>query len=590
MIPRFRRQTDRRPPHRTTGANTGRRISTALVSLLLGCTVLLGSCDAPKPVQKRDVREFRRLVGAGLDHRDPFVRAETLRVLGLLESARLAEMARGATDDDSPMVRVAAVRTLLASSTPKANSAAKRAFAEETGRARRTVLEAVVEHGSDSLARTLLSKAIDPSQPADLRRWAFEHGLAPRARRAMQSNNRERYVENLFVPNMSRYVRRLDPELAGPILRLFGELGVEGRAKPVIETFRDDTQPVERRLRAARILREGRVEAAQTAFRQLLARAWVDPNDDRLRLPSRPVDDRLVRAATLGLVATGSKKYVPRAKLYLREAKTDDYIEVLEALAPNPADGARLALESAMLSARMPVRHRAIELYAKRPDARAKPYLDILRSEEFEENAKPTRRKIAVVLSRQFPDKWTDRIRSQLTSSEGMLPGLRKLKYVVEQTDAADLVADLRAELIDIARSEKGEKVDLAVYLLTQLRSPGKRVRALLSQTNRPLARYSYLEHVVTHDPGAHVDFLRKSFYPEEGARDWFATRLLSGAGLWRVRRRLERRNDKSGKDTPSTAREKTANADTGRSVSVQPETGSSGGPAENADVEPTER
>lgn len=513
-----------------------------LLSVVVWGTV---ACQSERKIGSHELETFDQLLSTGATFDgDPYVRAETLRVLEELEAPTLTSTyARPRLDDTSPMVRTAALRAIVATDVGDVERIATRQYNQSDGAERRAILDVVLEHGSrdlqlDLLARALRSKEGGESEASgELRRFAFRQGLEPLVERALEEGRGES-VRDLFAPRIHRYVRRMDPVLGGLALKLLIELGETDRARPLVDTLKDDEAPLDQRLRAARILTEARAESARPVFRRIVEEARVDPDESGLALPEPRVDDRLVRASVLGLVAIGESAYLSRAKSYLEGADADAYIEVLEALADHPSEKAALSLKTAMLDARPRVRHRAIELYGPREESNVEDFLDVLRNEQFERQMKTTRRTIARVLVEHFPEAkaWVLRLSNHLTSEEGIRPALKLLQYVSHRTDVSKTLALLRADLLKIVRDKKDRRASLAAHLLVELADDGE-IETLLRNFDRPLPRYAYLEHVLEDEPAAHVEFLRDNLYPETFALDLFAIRLMSGAALWRAHR-----------------------------------------------------
>jgi HEAT repeat protein len=510
------------------------------VAIVCGVALVAGAgtgCSDAPTVSSSDLDEFRALLRGGMTYgEDPFVRAESLRVVEMLQASAFRQQVRRRLEDEDPMVRVAALRALLATESPKATARAVRLFSDATVPVKRGVLQAVLEYSTESAQRDMLWRAIKPEQPAEVRRYAFRNGLVPRVERTMEEGN-ESFVRKLFLPNVNEFLTELDTEMGGPVLELMLQYDELERAQPVIDEFRDQQNSVARRLRAAEILIDAGAESARSAFRDVLDEADTDTTQGRLALPEQQMDERLVRAAILGIVAAGDKPHVSQAKRYMKDASADEYVEVLEALAHNPSESARLSLENALRDARPRVRNAAVELYAPREDADVDVLLSVHQNKQFERGTLETRRAIARAIDQHFGDGWVATLRNKLASEEGVVPALMLLKHVHGENGDTRPIEMVKKDLLRVAKSDRPRAVPLAAYLLVQL-APDKRdaeTDRLIAAVDDPLPRYAYLEDLARHGPGDQIGFLLENFYSESDAPELFAIRLMSGAALWRA-------------------------------------------------------
>lgn len=513
-----------------------RPIATRLA--LFACLALLCTACQPKQnIRKADIEEFHKLLETGLNYQpDPYVRAESLRLLETLKEPSFTDKAKELLTDEAAVVRVAALRVLLANAPERASGQAVSLFENAGPREKRAIFDSVLEYSPDSLQRKMLWRALRTSQPSKLRRYAFREGVVPRVKAAVEQGD-DSFVRKLFLPNVNRYVQELDPQIGGVVLELMLELGEEQRAKPIIETFADASESLKKRLLAGNLLVEAGVASAKPTFEAILEEARIDPDKETLAVPEQRIDERLVRVAALGMVAAGETDYVQRAKRYMKDASTSQYIDVLEALSSNPSKNAALALENAMRDARPRVRLQAIELYGKRDDAKVEVLLSVLQNKEFAKGTTVTRQRIASVIGRRFPDGWVSKLEKQLTSDEGILPALELLQHVYDQTGDPDMLEKAKDDLVRIAKSKDEVNAPRAAYLLVKLpaKSKSKEINEILDSMKHPLPRYAHLENIVRNKPAKHVDFLIENFYAKRENPENFAIRLMSGAGLWVV-------------------------------------------------------
>lgn len=494
-------------------------------------------CDSTPRVEDRDLERARTVYRAGLESSDPYVRAETLRVMEWLERRDLPADPATFVEDDHPMVRVAALRVLLATGARDAEGLALNRFTSGPPDEKGGILEAVLEYGSEDFQRRLVWRALGSSQPRTVRHMAVRDAVARWVREAIENGDTS-VIERQLAANARKYVRQLDPEIGGRILQLLLRLEKTDAPRRSIETLEDPNASVDERLRAAEVLLDARAEAAVPAFRNILEKARDRGQGDTLEVPEEGPDERLVRRAVLGVVAQGNTELVSKAKTYLEGASPDVYIEVLEGLAPNPTEDARLALENALIDPRPRIRHRAIELYAGRDDAELSALLDVALDESFSKQEARTHRRVARALGRNFSPDWATDLENNLQSSEGVRPALRLLRDHHGETGRPDAIEAVREPLSDLATADDGRPAALAGYLLLQLpEGPGgDPVTEAIASLRDPQCRYAYLLRLVEGRPSDHVGELRANFYPEQGEPESYVIRMISGVGLWVVR------------------------------------------------------
>jgi hypothetical protein len=478
---------------------------------------LLSGCET-EDFGKKERKDVDRVLRTGVElESDPFVRAETLRVLEILADSDLNDFARPRVDDPSPMVRVAALRVLMKTGASDVRRMALATFNKAETAEKRAILEAAFEYGSPPMQRELTGRALR-AKDDQLRRIAFENGPAQRVRDAV-AKDKTAYLENTLFPEVGRYITRRDELLAAEALDLMVEAGQTDRATPLIETVRDESASASERREAARILAKAGIAQAAPVFEEMLEDLRID-DEGGFVLPRRR-DEQLVRIATLGLVATGSEKYVPQAQAYLKDADVDESIDVLQALAQNPSEEARISLKIAMQDARTDVRYRAIELYGERKDALAADLIASMRGTDYE-----SEKRAAAVLARQFPDAWSEHLSKELAQEDKREDTLTLLRDVITTDAEANVLVPLKDQLFELANSDEDELASLAGISLVRV-SDDPKVEALLRKTDDVATRYAYLEHLLETNPAENAKFFRQNFYS-----DRYALRLMSGAGL----------------------------------------------------------
>lgn len=489
----------------------------AIAGMVMLGAGLLG-CEEEK-FGEAERQEVQRVLHTGVDlDSDPYVQAETLRVFEMIKKPELNEFAQKLVDSsDSPMVRVAALRVLLANDYKDIRRITTARFNKGSVAEQHAILNAVLEYGSPPLKRMITSRALRSSDPY-LRREAFEKGPLARLERAHE-DGKTKLLENTLFPEIGRSINHDDEALASAALEAMVAAGENDRAKPLLDTLADKSVERDKRLSAARILGRARIKAAVPHFEEILESVKVSKTGEFV-LPKR-IDEELVKAATLGLVAAGETKYVKQAQKYLQNADAEQSIEVLTALAPNPSEDAAVSLKIAMQDAREPVRLQAIELFADHDKATPKSFMAAMRNTDFE-----SKKRLAQILARRFPEEWAKNLSKKLDGDEQRLATLELLRDVVVTRREAKTLEPLSDKLFELAKGEDKKVSALALLLLVKV-AGDDRSRKLLTQVDDPAIRYAYLEHLVRTAPKQNVEFFRKNFYA-----DLYALRLMSAAGM----------------------------------------------------------
>lgn len=499
-----------------------------LIALLTGTSisgpVACGS-DTPQ-LNDADRTEIFRILKSGVEHpTDPFVRAETMRVIELLKDPAFNAFAESSIKDSSPMVRLAALRVLLANNHADARGMALKLFNDSNGVERLAVLRATLEYAPEPVQRELIGRAIRSPDP-DIRRISFEQGYIARIDEALLAGN-TRYLEHTLYPELARFMNLDDPTLAARALEKFIEVGQEERVEPFIKSFARADLPLAERLKAARVLIGAGAKGAESHFDAVIERHNAILADDSLGVPVEKTSPELLRSATLGLAAIGREDMVAPAQAYLKGANLDETIEVLEALARNPSAETEVTLRVAMQDSRDAVRSRAIDLYSGRKDASPEALVRAMSNAPF-----ATQRKIGTILRTRFKDAWVEQLKSQLQRSSEVDSTLKILRdVVVTQQEANDLLVPNRALLEAIAAENHPERSPLAAYLLALISDPlNDQAIAELDRKLDDKTRYAFIEFQVRENHMSYQRLFRVYFNA-----DLYVIRLMSAAGMWRA-------------------------------------------------------
>ncbi len=497
-------------------------------SLLLITLLVAGSswgCDDDPTLNANDREAVFRILQTGVDHpSDPYVRAETLRIIELLDDPELDRFAKTKISDPSPMVRIAALRALLATGKEDARAPVLESFANATGGERQAIMDAVIEHGPEPLSRELMARALR-SKDALVRKYAFEQGLLARVDDAVAQKN-TKYLERTLYPELAQYVGNEDPVLGAAALRKFVEVGQLDRAEPVLKAFNRQDLPQEERVNAARVLVGARVESAVPDFLALVKKFDAANSDESLGIPDKVVPPPMLRQALLGLVAAGEKDYLKRAQAYLNNASAEQTIEVLEALSTNPSTDASVSLKIAMQDVRDVVRNRAIELYQNRADADPTALSSAIMGTPYS-----TQRRVAQVLVAKYDKAWSKRLEVGIQRPGEREVTLRVLRDVILTNNEANHILTPLHPVLEKVVVDGGESAALAAYLvaISSAATDEKSLSELDAKFDDE-TRYAFLEFMVRENPKPYASLFRTYF-----EADLFSIRLMSAAGLWRL-------------------------------------------------------
>lgn len=490
----------------------------------------------------------RDIVLSGLEHpQDPYVRAETLRAVKLTGDPDIAAEAEDLLGDRDPMVRVAALRTLLRIGELDAPyRAVRRAFRQaQSPEEGIQILTVALANGDERARSVALERAVRDESP-QLRLRALEEGLIADIEEARTADE-DRRLNHDLLPELREHVDDPAPQIAAAALEVLLASGIDAEVQQLVETLEDEEESIDDRLRAGRILMLARAEGAEDAFRRLLDGAGeYDP--DVIGFPEETVDERVLRTAVLGLTALGDPEYVRPAQDYLGDVDDDTALDVLAALGPNPAEDAAITLRTHARDARPRIRQRAVELYAARDDARSDALFGALRQRDF-----MTRQIAITILTDDFFDDWLQYVTENLqaTYAPDVDSTLRLLQSHLRHDDELAVLEPLQSHLEQLAIGEElpfsapetddEEQIEAfertvesiqnrAAYLLFRLSDDGDEYADLIDDTIDPETRSAYLEYLATHTPRDHAGVLRDHLHD-----DLYVHRLMAAVGLWRA-------------------------------------------------------
>lgn len=496
-------------------------------------------CNSQK-LTEEERTEIMRVFRTGVEKKDDaYVRVETLRFLEMLADPALNHFAEPGIQDKSPAVRVAALRVLLKTEHEQLRQHTIALFNKAEDAEKLAIVYAVMELGDPTLQRILLDRAVRSSN-SRLRLLAFENGLIARVEEALAEKNTDA-LRQILLPELGAFLDHEDEHIAALALQKLVHAGESDRATVLIEQLSDAQETIELRLRAARILTASQLSSRDLptllpAFNALIE-AFDAPFDSRRGVHQRRLDPRLVRVAILGSTALDDPTHIARAQAYLDGADTQETMEVLSALARNSTAEAAVSLRVAMRHSHAGVRRHAVLLYSQREDARADALISAMRHDDFE-----TQKQLAKILSTpRFSQEWSNHLAVQLQNPTFVDETLTRLRNVLSTPEELAALQPVRETLEKLADDhtynpatdapeeieKKPRRAALAAYLLIQI-TDAKDSRRIVNEHLDHETRYAYLEHLIEHEPLAHVEAFRHHFKD-----DLFALRLASSTGLW---------------------------------------------------------
>jgi HEAT repeat protein len=139
-------------------------------SLLLGCSREL----TPEQVQAELIQAASATIDQGLSHSDPWVRAESVRVIGLAENGALRGRISSALQDSEPIVRASAIDALLRQGDPAAETSTLATLTSGTREQKTVLLGLIAQNTRDPFRSEALLRAARDID-AEIRIVALDH-------------------------------------------------------------------------------------------------------------------------------------------------------------------------------------------------------------------------------------------------------------------------------------------------------------------------------------------------------------------------------------------------------------------------------
>ena len=509
----------------------------ALVMLAALVACLCWGCE-PRQLSDSEQETVQQIFRSGLEMRaDPFVRAETVRVMSLTGDPQLAAHVEPLVHDPHRMVRVGALKLLVKADHPRARQRALLLYNRADEQERLEIFEVSIAQGDPALRTALIDRGLR-DEASSLRRRALQEGLLAQIDQAIDSGD-DQTLEQELLPELDAFIGDDDPQISADALRILTQAGRLDRAQELTQVLGDSAQPVDDRIAAGRALMLANISLAEETYKEILDRVGAyDP--DSLGIPERRIDDRLLRIAVLGMTNLGHEDFVDPAMRYLDDASPVEINEVLSVLANNPATDASIALRTHLRDANALVRRHALQLYGAHDDRRADALVGAMRPGDY-----AFQKELVQILAEAFPERWIQYVTHRLDDEDParVEQHLRFLQSVLRSDEEIATLAPIEERLKTLAMRDgvvaaamAGDEEEqalalsissVAAYLLFRV-SDDDAFQEVFQQNRDPQSRYAYLEHLVIHEPQDHVSTFREFLFD-----DYFALRLMAAAGLW---------------------------------------------------------
>lgn len=412
------------------------------VGALAGLALLV-ACSAPAELPPEEAERLRGLFQGGLESPDAYVRAETVRAMGLVRSPQLLDLLGQAGGDESRMVRLGSALGVAAVEPEASQSALLDLLSDGDPRLRRVTGEEALALLPPGEARdAVIAAGLKSSEPA-LRLRVVRYGLGPQLKSEEEGRRRDAQAA------LSRAVEDSDPAVAGAALRLLvQEGGQPERLTPILERARARDLGALQTLQHARLdgsrealeaVRSGQGEAALEAWIGLAAlgdEAAVDPLRDALGPASAALKRRILLGLGYGGSAAGLRVMRPlrddaqeevRCAVYEglgfhKKAGEDDFLRGLRD--PAPAVGVAAALG----------------LVRSNPEALDRVFKIVLREEEHRQRAMEVLISALERLRLDGEEALLGKVASELEALEGELRPLSADKAPDTRSAAAELL------------------------------------------------------------------------------------------------------------------------------------------------------
>ncbi len=420
----------------------GRR-SWRWVGALAGLALLV-ACSAPAELPPEEAERLRGLFQGGLESPDAYVRAETVRAMGLVRSPQLLDLLKQAGSDESRMVRLGSALGVAAVEPEASQSALLDLLSDGDPRLRRvTGEEALALLPPGETRDAVIAAGLKSSEPA-LRLRVVRYGLGPQLKSEEEGKRRDAQAA------LSRAVEDSDPAVAGAALRLLAlEGGQPERLTPILERARA------RDLGALQTLQHARLDASRETLEavrsgpqgEAAVEAWIglaalgdEAAVDPLRDALGPASAALKRRILLGLGHGGSAAGLRVMRPLRDDAQEEVRCAVYEALGAHKTAGEDDFLRGLRDPAPAVGVAAALGLVRSNPEALDRTFKIILREEEHRQRAMEVLISALERLRLDGEEALLVKVAAELETLEGELRPLSADKAPDTRSAAAELL------------------------------------------------------------------------------------------------------------------------------------------------------
>jgi HEAT repeat protein len=462
--------------------------SRGFVALGLCFALGLWGCADEAPTASVDwVEEANQLVQRGVTDPDPWVRAESIRILGLTRDVLLLEHVRAALDDGHPLVQTSALESLIRRGSSAAEDAILTILVRGTFDQKIRLLDLVFEHGTQNLQRNAVRRAL--------------RDVDSRLRVAAL----ERMTARSLAVDRAESQRLLADSNEEVVVAAFRNLCVTDPDTATDETLRrmrsDDSATRQQGMRFAVVLGSPDVWASMRSF-----------------LRSGTERERAIAALALGTI--GDPLVEDSLRQTVLSGAEDDAAEALRALARIPTERAQMQAGRHRRDPRGAVRRAAFDVMRdlNYPSAEFEPHLD-----------DPDPRIGALVLEvlrRRDPQHAASVLSRSLQSGAQPVHVLAALHAKAQRESIDELLRAARPQLEQLSGSADDDASALATRLLL-LEGDVRTHVELVRRLGRPSAMLAATEAAI----GAR-DSDYSALFAEALQQDLFFLRLAGGVGV----------------------------------------------------------
>ncbi len=495
---------------------------------LLPCVVVLWAaalwgavgCGEDQEIPKEEALRIEGVFRAGLRSPEPYMRAETVRAIGVTGSPKLSGLLVEALADETPLVRGSAALRLSRYDLDRAQSHIVGVLTGEDEWARRIVVREVLRgQGGDKLHDAVVSIALRSEDPV-VRQRALEYGLIAQLNLEPDATRRDREL----IPKLSEVVNDPDPVIAGLALSALHQQGHKARFQALLRET--TTGSIKDQKRALRVLSEAHLPGTHEHLKELEGLG----------------EGKRRKEVLVGLTSLGEKAWMDELREELSGADAATTSHIIRALGRNDSHQALRIIRPYREDSRKEVRVWVYRSLGGNPNADASDFKRGLQDEDPEVAIEALRGLLKVAPT------FTPTVARELLKDE--VQRTRILQVLISALHAVEV--DGHVEELDRLESQlQGLEEDL----LGMLGDPAPFVRAsaaeLIFKRRDPMVLYETLKEPRVEVTYALLDALAKSppaqaplshlaFFKRFDDAELESLRIISAAGIWNAYRVAE--------------------------------------------------